>query len=234
MTEVYKVQELYDRFWCIEDGHVRMFLIEGEDKALLIDTGNGTGDLKAFVEGLTQKPIELLITHSHPDHVGATQYFESAYMHKIEAAIYAHVPFGNKEMKIIEIEEGYVFNIGEYAFEVIHTPGHTPGSIVLLDRNKKIMLSNDTVQVGPIFMIDPRSSSFEAFAASMEKLQAMKEDIDIIYPSHFAMPIDASYIDDLKVAAQKKMAGELEGVEGNAGPMKANIYTCGRVSFLAP
>lgn len=231
--EAYKAYKLYDHFWCIEDGHVRMFLIEGKDKAILIDTGNGTGDLAAFVKTLTEKQVELIITHCHPDHVGATQYFESAYIHKAEIEVYCNAPYGNKQLKLIPVEEGHVFNVDDYAFEVIHTPGHTLGSIVLLDRNKKIMLSNDTVQVGPIFMIDKATSSFEAFESSMEKLQEMQDNIEIIYPSHFTMPIDASYIEDLKIAAQKMIAGELDGQEAAIGPMKAMAYKYGRVAFLA-
>lgn len=233
MEEFYRAYELYEHFWCIEDGHVRMFLIEGEDTALLVDTGNGTADLKKFIETLTSKSLELVITHCHPDHVGATQYFKKAYIHTDEIEVYHSAPYGNREIALTPVEEGFVFNIGGYQFEVIHVPGHTPGSIVLFDRKKGIMLSGDTVQVGPIFMIDKLASSFKSFEESMEKLQRIQKDIDIIYPSHYAMPIDISYIEELKIAAKKMLAGELEGKEASMGQIKANIYRYKRVAFLA-
>ena len=69
----YKVHTLRDGLYSIEDRHVRFFLLEGDSKALLVDTGFGSGDLKTLVGGLTDKPVTLIITHADGDHIGATR-----------------------------------------------------------------------------------------------------------------------------------------------------------------
>lgn len=233
MADVYDVKELEKGFWCITEGHVRMFLVEGSDYALLVDTGNGGGDIKALAQSLTSKPITLVLTHNHPDHVGGTGNFETAYIHKDEVNAYKFGPFGNKALTLVPIEEGHVFDIGGRKFEVLHLPGHTKGSIGLLDRANKLLLSADTVQEGPMFMLDPVNSSFATLEKTMQRLEAMKDAIQTIYPSHFALPIDTFYFKELEIAAAKMQAGELTGFEAPNSPMKGKIYACGKVKFLS-
>ena len=70
---IYTTLEIDKGFWRIEDGGVRSFFIEGIDKAMLVDTGFGHGDLKAFVEALTSNPIFVVNTHTDGDHVGCNK-----------------------------------------------------------------------------------------------------------------------------------------------------------------
>lgn len=59
--------------WIINfmDGSQNMYLLEGDEKALLIDTGWGSGTLRPYVERLTQKPVQVILTHGHLDHSGS-------------------------------------------------------------------------------------------------------------------------------------------------------------------
>ncbi len=59
---------------------VEMYLVEGEKKAALLDTGLGIGDLKRIVEGLTKKPVEVYLTHGHVDHGGGIYAFDKVYI----------------------------------------------------------------------------------------------------------------------------------------------------------
>ena len=74
--------KLDSKTWIIQfmNGTEYMYLLEGDEKALLLDTGYGTGTLRAFVENLTDKPVIVANTHYHPDHAGGNGEFEKVYM----------------------------------------------------------------------------------------------------------------------------------------------------------
>ena len=62
--------------------NVNCFLVEGKEKAVLLDCGIGYGDLKSYVENLTDKPITVILTHGHVDHIGSAAPFETVYLHE--------------------------------------------------------------------------------------------------------------------------------------------------------
>ena len=74
----YMPYKITDNTWVISfmNGSEYMYLLEGNDQALLIDTGYGAGNLKTFVEGLTDKPVLVVNTHFHPDHSAGNGEFE--------------------------------------------------------------------------------------------------------------------------------------------------------------
>lgn len=69
-----------------ETENVRMFLVTGTEKTLLVDAGRGVGDLAGLVSGLTDNPVELLLTHWHWDHIGNAAAFSPVYIHPSERA----------------------------------------------------------------------------------------------------------------------------------------------------
>lgn len=79
--QVYQVFHLPDGTIQIEEGGVRSFLVPGREKALLIDTGYGTGDLQTLCASLTHLPLTLVNTHADRDHVGCNGQFDEAFMH---------------------------------------------------------------------------------------------------------------------------------------------------------
>lgn len=87
------------RIWDV--AHTAMYLVEGEEKAVLIDTGVGVGNLKAVVDGLTDKPITVLITHGHVDHAMGAVSFEDVRISPLDEAVYA-------EHSFFEGRKGYV------------------------------------------------------------------------------------------------------------------------------
>ena len=81
----YKAEEIAEKSWMItnafvESSYAICYLVEGEDYALLIDSILGMGNLKAFCETLTDKPILVANTHSHSDHVGGNFHFDHCFM----------------------------------------------------------------------------------------------------------------------------------------------------------
>ena len=146
---------------------MRVFLVEGDGEALLIDTGFGSGDLKSFLAEVTKLPVTRLInTHGDMDHVGCNHQFDSIWMHPAEFDRYC--AGGQRSLEQVHpLWEGDKVTIGQRTFEVILISGHTPGSIALLDRENRILISGDTVKNDAIYMFGP-GRNLPAFIHAIE------------------------------------------------------------------
>ena len=213
----------------IEDNGVRALLFVGTERALLIDACFGTaGSLKDMVSSLTDKPVMLAITHADGDHIGSVHEFDCVYMHPSEMPYFEQSD--NPNLPVRPLWEGEIIDIGGCSFEVVLIPGHTPGSIALLNREKRIIVSGDTISDGAVFMFgDVRS--IDAYLASVKKLIARRGEFDTIYPAHGPLPLDASILDKTLESTQKLLAGELEGVEPPF-PLPAKMYLYNGVGFF--
>jgi hydroxyacylglutathione hydrolase len=209
MTDAkYDVVKISDDSWRIEDTVVRAFLFAGTERAMLVDTGFGTGNIKEVVEGLTQKPVMLVNTHGDGDHTGCNALFEKAWMHPAENAYYFENAPANAVVS--PLWDGDIIDLGIRKFEVILIPGHTPGSIALLDRKNRLLIAGDSVSETPIFMFG-KMRNIHAFISSMEKLQKLRSSFDIIYPSHGPMPLSPDKIEKLIAGAASILRGEVQG-----------------------
>ncbi len=221
-------------FHVIEEGGnmvVRMFLFEGGSEALLIDAGFGGGDLKAFLATLTDKPVRsVVLTHADPDHTGCCGQFERVLMHPAE---YDRCRFKNKvdPAAVRPLWEGDRLRVGGRTLEVVLIPGHTPGSIALLDRENRILIGGDSVQSGAIFMFG-EGRNLPAFVASMDKLLSLGDVFDVCYASHGEGTVTRDILPALRQGALDVMAGKIEPQEPPRS-MPCRFYDCGRVRFLA-
>lgn len=227
----YIANKIDDGFWSIEDGGVRCFLFKGDKQSLLIDTGYGTGDLKAAVAELIGEDPMLVLTHADGDHVGCNQSFGLAYMHPAE---YAHYHEGTrKHWPAAPLWEGDVIDLGPRRLEVILIPGHTPGSIALLDRANRFLIGGDSIQNGTIFMFGG-ARDMPAYIESMKKLSKMTDRFDTVYASHADLSVDADFIPYLVQTAQAILDGniqptELEPSHRNYG--KCQLFQTEKVGF---
>ena len=146
MEQEYCVKTMGEGIWAIEEGVVRMFLIEGGKHALLLDTGFGKGALRELVSGLTQKPLILALSHSDRDHIGGCGQFEGKiYLHPAEYERFLRNMPQNR-LRLKPLWEGDTIELGGRKLAVLHTPGHTPGSIMLLEKETGVLFSGDSVQ----------------------------------------------------------------------------------------
>lgn len=169
--KLFEVEEMGAGLWRIGDGLGDLcYLVEGEREAALIDTMAGMGDLRACVRGLIgEKPVRVLLTHRHVDHVGGAYWFGEAWMHAAEAdcwgaceayAGFMHehaiaedpavsdAPFGPRDgsrPRARTLREGDVFDLGDRTLEVVELPGHTVGSVGFLCHELGILFSGDAV-----------------------------------------------------------------------------------------
>ena len=181
------VTQLYENTWAIEDRGVRIFVLEGTERAMVVDTGMTGLDIRTLAGGLTHLPLFLVNTHADMDHVAGNGVFDSFYMHPAEAAVYHHGPICTG--KIIPVYEGTVFDLGNRPVKVLHIPGHTPGSISLLDVGHRSLIGGDPIQEdGGIYMFGPYRD-MEAYVLGLEHVWEFEAEYDFIYPSHAKMPV---------------------------------------------
>ena len=213
----------------IEDNGVRSLLFNGTERALLIDAGFGSaGSMKTMVSSLTDRPVMLVISHADGDHIGGVHEFGCVYMHPSEMANFKRS--NNPKLPVKPLYEGEIIDLGGCAFEVVLIPGHTPGSIALLSREQRFIITGDTVSEGAVFMFG-ETRSIDAYLLSIKKLIAMRGEFDMIYPSHGPFPLDASILEKTLAVTEKLMAGELEGTEP-VMPLPAKMYMHDGVGFF--
>ncbi|HEX2945517.1 MAG TPA: MBL fold metallo-hydrolase [Clostridia bacterium] len=226
----YITNKIGEGFYSIEQDFVRSFLIEGDREALLVDTGIGGGNLKQCVEEITKLPVTVIFTHADGDHIGDAGQFERRFMHPSEFDYYR-----NKNKNSVPMEpiwEGDIIDLGSYRFEVILIPGHTPGSIALLEREKRFLIGGDSIQTGSIYMFGD-GRNFHAYRASMKKLQGRIGDFDTVYASHSALSVKADMIYTLYETAGRIMNNEIAGIPEQRFDGKVKCYQANGVSFYA-
>ena len=151
------------------------YVVEGADKALVIDTGM-VEDTLGLVKSLTSRPCELILTHVHHDHINNAHQFGKFYMSKRELPIWdfykAMVPNNKSKLKdVIDIKHGEKIDLGGgVVIEAFELPGHSPGSLMLIDRYHHVCFVGDTVGNGEYAWIQiPGSLSLTEFKASIER-----------------------------------------------------------------
>ena len=199
-----------DRTWSIEDGFVRCFLIAGNEKALLVDSGVSGDGARAAAESLTKLPIELINTHADRDHIAGNSRFPYALMNPAEAANYYNIGKGTGVIR--PVEDGETIDLGGRELKIILIPGHTPGSIALMDEESGMLFPGDTVQDGNIYMFGPMRE-MHAYILSLMKLEALGNSVRLIYPSHGNMPLERSFIGKLRIKAEECLDGKLSREE---------------------
>ncbi len=249
----FTLQQVSRDVWAIDEfGIDIMYLIIGTERALLIDTGIGIGNIRSVVETMTHLPYDVVNTHHHYDHVGGNGRFSMVYAHKkaipviqeqnnlqsrkeffrsqearpeynYEASLEFDASImGDFEMK--GIEEGFVFHLGNRDLEVLDTPGHTKDGICLLDRKYRLLFSGDTVVSTPVLMFDTFSDTMSTYLESLKKLAQLRNSYELIFPGHYLRPIGSIYIDDQIACIQEILEKHLLGEKEECGMTKSEVY----------
>ncbi len=228
---VYEIIKIDEKSWRIEENGVRSFLFAGTDGALLVDSGFGGGDIRRAVEELSGLPVRLVNTHADGDHTGCNRLFEEVYMHPSEFAYYYNKEREDSSPKAEArpLWEGDIIDLGGRSFEAILIPGHTPGSLALLDRANRLLISGDSISGGPVFMFGGHRD-LRAYIASLQRLRRLG-GFDVIYPSHGPFPLEADKLDKQLEGAKLLLKGELEA-QAPPFDMPAKLYSNGGAAFF--
>ena len=227
MSEIIQMNE---NTWRIEDGMVRMFLLTGTKEALLIDSGMNTPNAKEIAESITDLPVKLLNTHADGDHISGNEAFENFYMHPLEEGNYR---FRGRTGTIISVQQGDVLDLGDRPLEIIDLPGHTPGSIAILDVKNRVLIGGDSIQDGRIFMFGEHRNLPE-YIASLEMLSAYEGRFDTVYASHSSVEVSPDIIPKLIAGAKQILAGEATGEEIDMFGNSVLLYQFDFAGFLCP
>ena len=207
-NEAYEVIRVDERTWRIEDQDVRLFLLAGTERALLVDAGMHLTFAREIAEGLTDLPVSLINTHADRDHIAGNAHFASFYMHPAEEPVYRR---SGMPGTIVPVTEGDVLDLGNRRLEVIELPGHTPGSIALLDEDARVLISGDPIQEhGRIYMFGDHRDMAD-YVRSLGHLQAFEGRFDEIWPSHADIPVGTGTIARLRDGAQDILDGRVAG-----------------------
>lgn len=224
----YEIVKENENTWRIEDQGVRFFLLTGTQKALLIDSGMNVHNAKEIAESITNLPISLLNTHADPDHIGSNGQFGEFYMNPNEEQ---NLRENGSKGKIIPVYEGTIIDLGERPLEIIELPGHTSGSIAVLDVKSRILISGDPIQDGHIFMFGVHRN-MELYIESLEKLEKRSNCFDYIFPSHGTLPVKPEIIGKLIEGAKEVLAGKIEGKPQNIFGNEIHSFNVGCAVFL--
>ena len=185
----------------IPDIHCNIWHVRGRDHDLLLDTGMGVVSLRKHVALVTEKPVFCVASHSHFDHVGSNHEFDERLMHAAEADIlttptrdntvtsnyvtadiFTAAPYAGFDVDAYEIKaapptrlvaDGDIIDLGDRHFEVLHLPGHSPGSIALWEAATGTLLSGDVIYDGLLYD-ELYHSVREDYTVSMERLRDYK------------------------------------------------------------
>lgn len=222
-----------------------MYLVEGRQRASLIDTGMGIGDLHALVSRLTQLPVIVVNSHTHTDHTGDNWQFST--IDNLDTTFTRTNAKGSAEVRT-EIEPGklcgalpkafdptaYVtrpwqtarwlhdgdtIDLGGITLTILSTPGHTPDSLCLFDAKNGLLFTGDTYYPGPIYVFGPGSDP-AAYQKSVDRLAALAPGVRLVLGAHNVPGTPPAILTELAREFAAVRAGSIPGVKTEDGLMK--------------
>lgn len=182
-----------------------IWVLVGEEKALVVDSGETVFNLKGAIEKVTDKPYMVVLTHGHPDHTAGVNEFSEIYMHEGDKGL---IP--NYKGTINFLKPGDRIDLGGIDIEVIDMIAHTPGSIGFLDHTHKIVFTGDAVGSSRCWMhLTPLP--LEMLIGVITSLENRHGEWEEIWPAHFHESnkiLGLEYLKDLKTILQKVVNGE--------------------------
>jgi glyoxylase-like metal-dependent hydrolase (beta-lactamase superfamily II) len=192
--------------------YVRSYLVVGETHAVLIDTGTGFLDIRPQIERLTDLPVKVILTHTHWDHIGNAHRFSevacfdnSKERERLETGISTEDLKGDLRLKNFGrpwpssedrqafkipgvenptlLHDGDEIDLGQRSLRVIHTPGHSPGSISLWDETNGLLFVGDTLYYGALYGYDDEFSLAD-YQETARKLGNMGDRVRRVLPGH--------------------------------------------------
>ena len=227
-----------DSTYSFRDVTAMMHLLVGKDTALVIDTGFGLVNLKEAVNQLTDKPVKVINTHGHFDHTHGNWQFGGAMVSykdletisRHDDAAYLYDNFlGNPFMKLLlgkktvdrvcyqpkaeyrPLPESMTLDLGGgRIIRLYEIPGHTPGSIALLDVRYHRLYTGDMFCSGGVLLQLPESTDVETYLQSVRYTRQICQENGVkeIFPSHPECPLAVSVLDDFEAAALRYLHNE--------------------------
>ncbi|MDR3172701.1 MAG: MBL fold metallo-hydrolase [Treponema sp.] len=221
-------------------GNELCYLLEGKEGALLIDALAGAGNLRAFCRELTDLPVTLVNTHGHLDHAGGNFDFGECFIHPEDIPLVYEIKTegrmgfvtnmmkttgrnvflsegdftGLRPIKTLPVTDGHVFELGGRRIEVIAVPGHTRGTVVLLDRGSGLLFSGDACNVNTLLFL-PHSTSVEEYRESLIRFKTFQPYFDVMRGGHGLSEVPKVIIDEAIELCGEILAGTDDAQPGD-------------------
>ncbi|MBR5936080.1 MAG: MBL fold metallo-hydrolase [Bacteroidaceae bacterium] len=214
-------RQIDDHTW-IGNGHrlynESLYLVEGDKSAVLLDAGVRIPELDKIVAKITSKPVTLMLTHGHGDHVGGAGPFAEVWVAPADEQMFSGNIRGYKG-EIKHLTDGQVIDLGGRKLEVMFTPGHTQGSVTFFDKANHYGFSGDAFGSTNLLVFTYLSNVVSS-ATKVEKY--MKEnDIRYLFPGHYSGDNLESpqRVTDIKNMCQEVLDGKRQPIksDGNNG-----------------
>lgn len=237
-NEWFEVYLVGDGVWAIYEPHqwqeVISYLILGDEQAVLFDSGNGLGDIRAVVNKLTALPITVINSHSHIDHIGGNYQFDiiasvstafsisrssgvndaSVKEEASAAALCKPLPDGVTQANHIIrpykitriIAAGDRLDLGGRVLEVLSIPGHTDDSIALLDKQAGYLWTGDSYYAGPIWLFADETN-LDDYQQSIRYLADLSTQLVSLFPAHNTPRVDPKILIDVADSFNKVLGG---------------------------
>ncbi|MBO2516417.1 MAG: hypothetical protein CW338_03955 [Clostridiales bacterium] len=195
MFERVQMKQLNDHLWLMDDNHEGTgYLIAGSEKALVIDTMNGFENVRAIAATVTDKPVLVINTHGHCDHIYGNVWFDEAMLDEKDlkiAAWHFSMPqfvkavrqYGLKVPPFRTVKEGDIIDLGGLTAQIISLPGHTPGGICVLLREDRILFTGDGIN-RHLWMQLEESLPLAELLKNLDRIAFVKEKADWIAHGH--------------------------------------------------
>ncbi len=222
--QFYAVEPVNSRVACIRSACGELlYLVEGDDRAALIDTCTGVGHLKSLVDSLTDKPLTVLLTHGHVDHAPGAPEFDTVYMDHRDIPLYRRhcrmeerrgylqanlgpryaelrdedfVP-EKPDMVFLPLENGMLFDLGGLHIQAVSLRGHTQGATAFLLQEERILVLGDTCN-NSTFLFDEEASTVEEYLENVcAARDALAGTFDRVFLSHHEMETGADIMDSM-------------------------------------
>lgn len=191
--------------WAIRAHNVTCYLIEGNKKAMLIDTAYGEKNMRAVVESITNLPLIVVNTHAHFDHVGGNGFWPQVWMasegiEEVKTSKFKRkLPFFDYE--ILSLEDGQEFDLGDRIVKAIAIGAHHETSFAFYDEKYKTLFTGDEIEAGQVLLNvtgkkQPSIKIIQRHMDNMLKLKRLYPNIARLMPAHNGSPLNPDYIDD--------------------------------------
>ncbi len=214
------IKEVKPGIFLMDEAHEATgYLVVGKERACMIDTMNGYNDLFQAARNITDKPLVVVNTHGHPDHIFGNVYFsEAAYMHPADLELARSFTESQEFIDLCrknnfvfppfrDILPGDVMDLGGRTLEIFALPGHTPGSILLLLREDRVLFTGDSVNHHLWMQLDG-CLPMKEFLRELDKVMFLQDRADIILHGHAHDENDISLLRCLREGVREICEGE--------------------------
>ncbi len=235
------------------------YLVKGSERAALLDTGFGIGDLRGYVESLIQTPYTVLLSHGHLDHAGGAGQFPEVYLNEkdwelekwhctLEKRLYDvnNGPDGSstgisadnlipsRVEPYLPLQEGDIFELGGITIWPVAVPGHTAGMMVFILPEDRVVILGDACGEHTLL----KKEALPEYQGALTHLLTLAESYDIAFRNHGIFWSDRQIVaDNLELTAEiiagrdAAFPAKMMGVSGFLGRPEEHPGKCGNIFY---